>query len=88
MTSQYRRRYGQPMRNRQETLRTNITGIDVIAILAAGVLGAVQGSVGTAVLCGAAMATAIGVWRGVRFLGKLLEYAQLQAGVYDDESQG
>ena len=88
MTSKYWRRYVQDMPRRPETLRTNITGIDVLAILAAGVLGAVQGSIGTGVLCGAAMATAIGVWRGVRFLGKLLEYAQLQAGVYDDEPQG
>lgn len=72
----------------QETLRTNITGIDVVAILVAAVLGGIQGTIGSAVLTGAAMAAAIGIWRGVRFLGKLLEYAQLQAGAYDDEQQG
>jgi hypothetical protein len=34
-------------------------------------------------LCGCATAIAIGVWRVVRFLGKLLEYAQGTA--YDDD---
>jgi hypothetical protein len=77
--------YGEGMASRVETLRTNVTWSDALAILVVGVLGYFKGAAWTAILCACAMAISIGVWRAVRFLGKLLEYAKLDAGVYDDE---
>jgi hypothetical protein len=67
------------------TLRTNLTWYEWLAVFVVGVLGYVEGAPWSAILCALGAGIAIGVWRGVKFLGKLVEYAQLDAGVYDDE---
>jgi hypothetical protein len=70
------------------TLRTNLTWYEWIAVLVVGGVGYVKGSPWSAILCALGAGIAIGVWRAVTFLGKLVEYAQLEAGVYDEEEPG
>jgi hypothetical protein len=72
------------MPSRPETLRTNLAWYEALLCLLAAVVGNVTGrSPGLGLLCALAAAIAFGVWRVVRFQGKLL---QLEQARYFDET--
>jgi hypothetical protein len=67
------------------TLRTNVTAIEtVLALLAGAVAGVGSASIGLGVISCLLTFIAIGVWRGIRFLGVLVESSQAAAA---DEQQ-
>jgi hypothetical protein len=72
------------MPSRPETLRTNLAWYEALLGLVAAVIGyGADRSPGLALLCGLATGIAFGVWRVVRFQGKLL---QLEQARYFDET--
>lgn len=65
-------------------LRTSPGWLDVLWIVFVGLLGWFAGGDGTGLLAAVGTAVAVGVWRGVRLLGVLVEHAQA-AAYADDE---
>jgi hypothetical protein len=79
--------YGELMSRSQETLSTGVTVWDVLLVLAAGAAGGVAaGNFSVALVCAILASVAAGVWRLVRFAGKILEYVQASSeGAYEPD---
>jgi hypothetical protein len=80
------RSYGELMSRSQETLRTSVTWFDVAFIVVSAIIGLYQGTYSTGLLCGIAAGIVLGIWRLIRFTGKILEYVQASAeGAYEPD---